>query len=362
MIGREHKDHAPWDEESIILDVIYYAERNPDLRPYRLKSTTKSAMYYLGIKYEVILEKCKSRVQGNDELIDRFDTQLKRYEKKRNGSKPNNGQHNVNLEEHVENTGRIYPCDERVKRLQELMKSGSNDPGVISEEKRLIDDILIQYDGTFKFVARRMGIPLDDDVTEFCKSVIIESVMGYDNTKSSWNTYIQHMLRYNLLRADLKGHKFHIPVDQKSEVRRLKKRIADFRETNGGYYPTLEELMTQTNLPRSIVLKVLTEKPVSSLDKKINDDDYDKYSFAEKKRKGKKDNKSDAITEMLRILTDQEREIIIETYALNGEKKTVDELGKRFEVSPQRISAIKMAAQQKLVSKFQDKLEELLRE
>lgn len=107
----------------------------------------------------------------------------------------------------------------------------------------------------------------------------------------------------------------------------------------------------------------------SSMDKKFIEDDEDDASFNEdfsnendEKSKEVTDNQRNIITSLIGTLSDRERDIVENYYGINDKKElTLTDIGKKYNLSSERVRQIKLNAIRKLRSKIllYDDLEDL---
>ena len=105
------------------------------------------------------------------------------------------------------------------------------------------------------------------------------------------------------------------------------------------------------------------------MDKKLIDDDEDDVSFNndfsnenDEKSKEISENQRNIITNIIGTLSDRERDIIENYYGLNSNKElTLSEIGKKYNLSSERVRQIKLVSLRKLRSKIllYDDLEDL---
>lgn len=98
----------------------------------------------------------------------------------------------------------------------------------------------------------------------------------------------------------------------------------------------------------------------SYMDKKLIEDDEDDTSFNnevsnenDEKSKEISENQRNIITNIISTLSDRERDIIENYYGLNNNKElTLSEIGKRYNLSSERVRQIKLVSLRKLRSKI----------
>jgi RNA polymerase primary sigma factor len=107
----------------------------------------------------------------------------------------------------------------------------------------------------------------------------------------------------------------------------------------------------------------------SSMDKKLIEDDEDDVSFNndfsnenDEKSREVTENQRNIITSLIGTLSDRERDIVENYYGINDKKElTLTDIGKKYNLSSERVRQIKINAIRKLRSKIllYDDLEDL---
>jgi RNA polymerase primary sigma factor len=107
----------------------------------------------------------------------------------------------------------------------------------------------------------------------------------------------------------------------------------------------------------------------SSMDKKLIEDDEDDVSFNndfsnenDEKSREVTENQRNIITSLIDTLSDRERDIVENYYGINDKKElTLTDIGKKYNLSSERVRQIKLNAIRKLRSKIllYDDLEDL---
>jgi RNA polymerase primary sigma factor len=235
--------------------------------------------------------------------------------------------------------------------LAARIKKGDREARVlmIKANLRLVVKIALDY--------ANFGLPLLDLVSEG-NIGLMKAVERFDPAKGGkLSTYAAWWIKQSIKRAlDNQSKTIRLPVhlvDKISKMRRVSSQMSE----ELGREPTDDELAEEIGLSRGKVsqLKTASIRP-ASLDASISNDDSTEFGEIV----GDKDaqtpfellrdkNLRDELSDLLEILDDRERKIIFQRFGLDGGKpKTLEEVGKKFGVTRERIRQLQNIALAKL--------------
>ena len=202
-----------------------------------------------------------------------------------------------------------------------------------------------------------LGLPLLDLISEG-NIGLMKAVERFNPGKGGkLSTYGAWWIKQSIKRALAnQSRTIRLPVHLVEKIYKLNRASLTMSEELGRE-PTDEELSEEIGISSAKLsqLKAVSIRP-ASLDAPINDDDSTAFGeivgdeeaqtpfelFRDK-------NMRDELSELLAVLDDREREIIFKRYGLDGGKpKTLEEVGKKFGVTRERIRQLQNIALAKL--------------
>jgi RNA polymerase primary sigma factor len=243
----------------------------------------------------------------------------------------------LTMQEQIELAARIKKGDQRARAW------------MIKANLRLVVKIAHDYSN--------LGLPLLDLISEG-NIGLIKAVERFDPGKGGkLSTYSAWWIKQSIKRALANQSKtIRLPVHLVDKISKMR-RVSLQMSKELGREPTDEEFAEEIGISSAKLsqLKTVSIRP-ASLDAPISDDDSTEFGeivgdedaqtpfelFRDK-------NMRDELSELLAVLDDREREIIFKRYGLDGGKpKTLEEVGKKFGVTRERIRQLQNIALAKL--------------
>jgi RNA polymerase primary sigma factor len=220
---------------------------------------------------------------------------------------------------------------------------------LISSNLRLVVTIAQDY--------ANLGLPLLDLISEGNVGLTV-AVDRFDPSKGAkLSTYAAWWIRQSIKRAlSNQGRTIRLPVHLGEKISKMR-RVALHLSEEIGREPTDDELGEEIGIASEKVshLKTASISP-ASLDAPISDDDLTEFgeSVADEQARTPfellrdKDLHND-VDGLLEVLDDREKEIISQRFGFDGgEQKTLEEIGRKFRVSRERIRQLQNEALSKL--------------
>ncbi len=205
-----------------------------------------------------------------------------------------------------------------------------------------------------KYMGR--GLTLEDLIQEG-NIGLMKAVDKFEYKRGfKFSTYATWWIRQSINRA-LADHSktIRIPVHVIDSICKINKLYRELYQ-NSENEPDLDEISSNLNIPSDKIADFLaiTKEPIS-IDLPLRDDDSLLKDFIEDinspnpYEEALHDDLKYLIEKVFDILTEREKEILMKRYGINEEKpKSLEEVGKEFSVSRERIRQIELRAMRKL--------------
>ena len=267
-------------------------------------------------------------------------------------------EHNSSMKIYMKELGAIpLLTPEQEIELGNKIKEGDEQARekMIKANLRLVVKIAKEYEG--------MGLSLLDLINEG-NIGLMHAVSKFDPSKGfKFSTYGAWWIRQNIRRAISNYSKtVRLPIHLEDKLSKMRK-ISSMILAKTGVEPTVEELSQVLNLPvRKVEALRELNAPTVSLDAPVGEENDNTLSEIIKDNSIQTplehlENKSmkQMLLEVMQTLSERERDILIYRFGLTeGGEKTLDEVGKHFSLTRERVRQIQNLALAKLRIMIQD--------
>ncbi len=250
----------------------------------------------------------------------------------------------ISAEEEVELARRIKTGDR--KALEKLTKANL----------RFVVSVAKQY--------QNQGLSLPDLINEG-NIGLLKAAEKFDETRGfKFISYAVWWIRQSILQAIAEqGRVVRLPLNQVGSVNRINKVLSKFEQENERR-PSVDEIADKTDLPHEKiedVLKVNTRQvsvdaPMADGDGTSMIDFMQSDSDSSTDEELLKESLRAEIASALSVLNDRERNVIEAFYGINQPECTMEEIGKRYGLTRERVRQIREKAIRRLKQNTQNKM------
>lgn len=250
----------------------------------------------------------------------------------------------ISAEEEVELARRIKTGDR--KALEKLTKANL----------RFVVSVTKQY--------QNQGLSLPDLINEG-NIGLLKAAEKFDETRGfKFISYAVWWIRQSILQAIAeKGRVVRLPLNQVGSVNRINKVLSKFEQENERR-PSVDEIADKTDLPHEKiedVLKVNTRQvsvdaPMADGDGTSMIDFMQSDSDSSTDEELLKESLRAEIASALSVLNDRERNVIEAFYGINQPECTMEEIGKKYGLTRERVRQIREKAIRRLKQNTQNKM------
>lgn len=250
----------------------------------------------------------------------------------------------ISAEEEVELARRIKTGDR--KALEKLTKANL----------RFVVSVAKQY--------QNQGLSLPDLINEG-NIGLLKAAEKFDDTRGfKFISYAVWWIRQSILQAIAEqGRVVRLPLNQVGSVNRINKVLSKFEQENERR-PSVDEIADKTDLPHEKiedVLKVNTRQvsvdaPMADGDGTSMIDFMQSDSDSSTDEELLKESLRAEIASALSVLNDRERNVIEAFYGINQPECTMEEIGKKYGLTRERVRQIREKAIRRLKQNTQNKM------
>lgn len=250
----------------------------------------------------------------------------------------------ISAEEEVELARRIKTGDR--KALEKLTKANL----------RFVVSVAKQY--------QNQGLSLPDLINEG-NIGLLKAAEKFDETRGfKFISYAVWWIRQSILQAIAeRGRVVRLPLNQVGSVNRINKVLSKFEQENERR-PSVDEIADKTDLPHEKiedVLKVNTRQvsvdaPMADGDGTSMIDFMQSDSDSSTDEELLKESLRAEIASALSVLNDRERNVIEAFYGINQPECTMEEIGKKYGLTRERVRQIREKAIRRLKQNTQNKM------
>ena len=250
----------------------------------------------------------------------------------------------LTLDEEVELAQRIREGDS--KALEKLTRANL----------RFVVSVAKQY--------QNQGLSLPDLINEG-NIGLIKAARKFDETRGfKFISYAVWWIRQSILQAIAEqGRPVRLPLNQVSSVNKINKALNKFEQENERR-PSVEEIASSTDLPQEKIEEAIKANTKQvSMDAPFKDGEESSladvlYSEASPSTDAEllKQSLREEMAMALSVLNERERNVITAFYGIGQAEMTMDEIGKKFGLTRERVRQIRERALRRLRQQTQNKM------
>jgi RNA polymerase primary sigma factor len=259
---------------------------------------------------------------------------------------------------------RKYEVLDREEELALITASQAGD--LDAKNKLILSNLKLVVSMAKKYMNR--GLSFIDLISEG-NFGLIYAIEKFDSSKGyRLSTYAVWWIKHSISKAiTIKGREIRIPSYKYDLLSKVNKFITD-NIKDGLTYPSIDEIAKNLDVTPKIIESVLQDfQDVVSLNIEIGDDICLEDVVAEVsdinslEEKIFKDMIKTQVSNILSTLSNREREILVLRYGLDGKEiHTLEEIGKAFNITRERVRQIEKKTLDKLRVQYFDKLKDIL--